>query len=721
MIDLSDTSIAWLDQAKQQLDRIDLDLMTNACAFAESLNEKAKPRYADNVLNEGLEMAKQLLAFHADNETLAAAIAYPAVYYSDVSRDTIEKQLGKNIYKMLKSAQDIEALQPMAQITSSKKVDNLRRMILAIIDDVRIVLIKLSECLVILKYLRKHDIEEKTAIAQQTMDLYAPLANRLGLGQLKWQLEDLAFRFLNHKEYMEIKKALKMRRTDRDQYIAMIIKELNTLLEKEGIETLSIDGRAKHIFSIHRKMLKKHLSFEQLYDTLAFRIIVPEVKDCYTALSMVHARWPHIQSEFDDYIMKPKPNGYQSIHTAVTGPHGLNIEIQIRTQEMHDDAELGVAAHWKYKEGGGERQSAYEEKINRLREIMEWQQDESAQEGEENLYSKVFEDQVYVFTPNGDVFDLPNGATPLDFAYLLHTDVGHRCRGAKVNGTLVPLTYQLKTGDRVEITTTKESKPSRDWLNPTSGYLATQNARAKVRHWFKKQNFQKDLEEGMAIWEKHYRREGLKKSDINKAYERFNFKNPENLLAAIGSNDLGITAVIHYLKGETPAVTDKSTEITTSKQAAIEKTAKHGLVFEGVGNLLTSIAKCCKPIPGDSIIGYITKGRGVTIHHQNCKNIKQAIQYRSERILDVNWGTQKAEIYPVAISIEADDRPGLLRDVTATITNEKAPIIGVQSHVDALKDRAYINITIEVTSLDLLNKLIAQIKSIAAVISVQRV
>jgi len=719
MLELSATSKTWLENAKQQSDHIDLDLLSRACVFTENLNEKVTPRFATSVLDQGLEMAKQLLEFHVDNETLAAAIAYPAVYYGNVSRVVIEKQLGKNIYKMLKSAQHIEAIQPMAQITSSKRADNLRKMILAIIDDVRIVLIKLSECLVILKFLRKHDTEERKAIAQQTIDLYSPLANRLGIGQLKWQLEDLAFRFLNEKEYMEIKKALKMRRDDRERYISIIVRQLTELLNKEGIKASSISGRAKHIFSIHRKMQQKHLSFEQLYDTIAFRILVPEVADCYTALSIVHAQWPHIQSEFDDYIMKPKPNGYQSIHTAVAGPHNINIEIQIRTQKMHEDAELGVAAHWKYKEGG--KQSRYEEKINRLREIMSWQRDTANQDDSENLYSKVFEDQVYVFTPNGDVFDLPTGATPLDFAYMLHTDVGHRCRGAKVNDVLVPLTYKLKTGDCVDITTAKESKPSRDWLNPASGYLATQNARAKVRHWFKKQNFERDLEEGTAIWEKHYRREGLKKSDINKAYQRFNFKNPENLLAAIGSNDIGIATVIHYLTGDTPSIVEKSADITTSKQATIEKTAKQGLVIEGVGNLLTSIAKCCKPIPGDPIIAYVTKGRGVTIHHQQCQNIKQAIQYRPERILEVHWASQQAESYPVNIAIEADDCAGLLRDVSAAITNEKIAIIGIQSHVDTLKDRAYINITVEVSSLSLLNKLMTQLRALTAVISVKRV
>jgi len=719
MNDLSEASKKWLENAKRQSDRMDIDLLSRACAFTENLNEKTSTRFADSVLDQGLAMAHELLALKADNETLAAAITYPAVCYSQVGRETIEKHLGKNIHKLLTNAQRIESIQPMLQATSSKKVDNLRKMLLAVIDDVRIVFIKLSECLVILKYLRKNNISERKAIAQQTVDIYAPLANRLGIGQLKWQLEDLSFRFLNEEKYTEIKKALKMRRGDREQYITRMIDKLTQLFKKEGIKDLSISGRAKHIFSIYRKMQKKRLSFEQLYDTIAFRILVPEIEDCYAALGIVHSNWPYIQKEFDDYITNPKPNGYQSIHTAVTGPQNMNIEIQIRTYQMHNDAELGVTAHWKYKEGG--KQSTYEDKINRLREIMKWQQEASTQESEENLYSKVFEDHVYVFTPNGDVFILKAGATPLDFAYHLHTDVGHRCRGAKVNGALVPLTHKLKTGDRVEITIAKESKPSRDWLNVNSGYLTTHHARQKVRHWFKKANFKHDLEEGSAIWEKHYRREGLKKSDINKAYQRFNFKTPEDLLASIGRNDLGIVTISNYLKGKEQPIVEKSAKIVAAKQAAIEKTAKSGLIIQGVGNLLTSIAKCCKPIPGDPIIAYVTKGRGVTIHHENCHNIKQAILYRPERILEVEWGRQKAEIYPVSISIEADDRSGLLRDISAVITNEKISIIGIQSHVDTIKDCAYINLTVEIKSLKSLDKLFSQLRNVSAVISVKRI
>jgi len=572
MVELSKTSLDWLEATALRLDNRDITILETACHFAENLNDKAKPPFADSVLEQGLHMADELLELNCDNQTLAAAITYPAIYYTQPSNESIQKQLGENVYKLLATAQRMEAIQDIhatsSKMQANKKVDNLRKMLLAIVDDVRIVLIKLSERLTIMKYLRRDDTAQRRQVADQTMQLYAPLANRLGIGQFKWQLEDLAFRFQHPKEYTEISKALKMRREDRERYIENMIQTLTTLFKAGGIENIEISGRAKHIYSIYRKMQKKDVGFEQLFDTSAFRILVPTLEDCYTALSIVHAEWPHIPEEFDDYIAKPKPNGYQSIHTAVAGPHKMNLEIQIRTYEMHEAAELGVAAHWKYKEGGS-APSSYEERINRLREVMDWQQELSPDDPDASTaYSKMFEDRIYVFTPNGDVFELPAGATPLDFAYHVHTEVGNRCRGAKVNGTLVQLTHQLKTGDRIEILTTKEDNPSRDWLNPTRGYLTTHHARAKVRHWFRKKNYAHNYEEGGTIWEKTCRREGLKKSDINRVYEHFNFKKPNDLIAAIGSGDLGIASILHYLRTSEPGQKTEHAVVITKKAPA---------------------------------------------------------------------------------------------------------------------------------------------------------
>ena len=726
MTDLSKQSKDWLKNAELRFENLDTDALTQACHFTERLNDKINPPFSESVLTEGLNMANELLELNCDTHTLAAAITYPAIYYNQPSKESIRKQLGENIYKILSSAQRMEAIHDMHSLSGDtlahKKVDNLRKMLLAIVDDVRIVLIKLAERLTIMKYLRHDDTAQRQQIADQTMRLYAPLANRLGIGQFKWQLEDLAFRYLKPQQYAEISKAVKMRRTDRERYIKNTIERLTTLFKEGGIKRVGISGRAKHIYSIYRKMKKKDIAFKELYDASAFRILVPNLEDCYTVLSIVHAEWPHIAEEFDDYIAKPKPNGYQSIHTAVVGPHKVNLEIQIRTYQMHEAAELGAAAHWKYKEGGGATQSSYEEKINRLREVMDWQQEIGSHDpNAENTYSRIFEDRIYVFTPNGDVFDLSPNATPLDFAYHVHSEIGHRCKGAKVNNVLVPLTHTLKTGDRVEILTAKEGKPSRDWLNLTLGYLKTNQAQSKVRHWFKKESYERNLEEGERIWEKACRRKDIKKSDINRVFEHFNFKKADDLLAAIGSGDIGIATALHHLQPKEPTQTAATDAAITIKKTPTEmQPTIPDLTIGGVGNLLTQIAKCCKPIPGDLILGYITKGRGISIHHQKCHNIQQAVTYRPERIIDVDWGNQKPQAYPVDLIVEADDRSGLVRDITGTLANENIPLLGLNSRTDKIKSRAYINLTIEIKNLEALQQTSTQIRQVPSVISVRR-
>jgi len=723
MSQLSKYADDWLEATKHHFEKIDIKLLTCACQYAESFNADTPPPFAESALSQGLNMANELLALNCDSQTLAAAITYPAIHYNQPTKESIEKNLGKNVYKILSNAKKLEAIQdihspPSIQL-SPKKVDSLRKMLLAIVDDVRIVLIKLAECLTIMKYLRKEDTVQRQQIAEQTMYLFAPLANRLGIGQLKWQLEDFSFRYLHPDKYEEISKSLKMHRNDRDQYIREMIKNLTTLFKKAGIKNIEISGRAKHIYSIYRKMQKKDITFKQLFDTNAFRILVTNIEDCYQALSLVHAEWPHIAEEFDDYIAKPKPNGYQSIHTAVTGPKEINVEIQIRTYQMHEDAELGVAAHWKYKEGNTDK-TQYEEKITRLREVMDWQQEMGEQDTvAENIYEKIFEDSIYVFTPNGDIFDLEPGATPLDFAYRIHSEVGNRCKGAKVNDKLVPLTHILKTADRVEILTAKEGKPSRDWLSPTQGYIKTNQARVKIRHWFKKENYEIDLEEGEKIWDKTCRREGFKKTDLNQVHERFNFKKPDDLLAAIGGGDIGIATVVHALHAK-DTTTKKAEAVVISKKPHEALPSTSELSIEGVDNLLTQIAKCCKPIPGDPILGYITKGRGVSIHHQKCRNVKQAITYRPQRIIDVNWGSKEKQTYPVDLSIDADDRPGLIRDITGVIANENMSLYGLNSRADKIKNRAYINLTLEINSLDNLQKIISHLKQVAGIIEVKR-
>ena len=440
-----------------------------------------------------------------------------------------------------------------------------------------------------------------------------------------------------------------------------MINKLKQLFKNSSYgEDVSISGRAKHIYSIYRKMLKKHVDFGEIYDTIAFRIIVPSIKDCYTILGIVHATWPHVANEFDDYIAKPKPNGYRSIHTVVIGPQNITVEIQIRTQDMHEEAELGVAAHWKYKEGG--TNSNYENKISWLRDVMDWQKELTTDKpGGENLYAKIFQDRVYVFTPQGDIFDLPAKATPLDFAYYIHSDLGNKCRGVKVNGNLVQLTYVLKTGDQVQILTAKNGQPSRDWLNPHLGYLTTALARNRVRHWFRKQNYQENLSIGEDIWDKTARRENISKAKLNKIAPELNYKNSDDLLAALGAGDVTITHILHHLK------TEESLEISPTEENISEifpinppKFSRSHIHIAGVGNLLTQLARCCKPIPGDSILGYITKGKGITIHQQRCPNIQHAQLLYPKRIVEAQWGSEKLQSYPVGIIIEANDRGGLI-------------------------------------------------------------
>ncbi len=444
------------------------------------------------------------------------------------------------------------------------------------------------------------------------------------------------------------------------------------------------------------------------------RVLVKTIEECYKTLSVAHTAWAPIPAEFDDYIAKPKPNGYRSIHTVVITPEKINVEIQIRTFQMHEESELGVAAHWQYKEGSGGKTSSYAEKINWLRHIMDWQKEVATPQ--DNLYRKIFEDRVYVFTPNGDVFDLEAGATPLDFAYHVHTDLGHRCRGAKVNDMIVPLNHPLRTGDQVTIITGKEISPSRDWLNPGGHYLKTSAALHKVRNWFKRQEQQNYLQLGQAQWEKLARREGITKSDVDKAVTYFKFKNSQELFIAIGSGTLGLISVFNKIKNIEAEETIKNLPIPEKHP---QKIIQGEFQIEGVANLLTQLARCCRPIPGDSIIGYITKGRGIVIHHQDCRNLQFTLKRHSERLFNVAWGKETKQ-YQVSLAIEADDRTGLIRDITNIIAGQHLSLLGLTTRVDTLENRAYINLTLEVKSLEPLKKILQQLHQVAGVTRVER-
>jgi GTP pyrophosphokinase len=709
-------AVDWLSRHQNQ-PRLNLTLLTDACRLVNAAGNKIPSPYSVPMLTQGLEMADELLALNCDTHTLAAAISFPALYYQQPTPALIEKYLPADIHALTQGVKKMDAVQQLTQEKNSGRADNLRKMCLAMVDDVRIVLIKLAEKLVILKHLRHCEAPLQQQVAQQVMNIYAPLANRLGVGQMKWQMEDWAFRYLNPIEYHQISKALNMRRQDREIFINNFIARLQQLLAEAGVTNVEISGRAKHIYSIYRKIQRKRVEFSQIYDTSAVRVLVKTIEDCYKTLSIAHSTWQPIYAEFDDYIARPKPNGYRSIHTVIVSPENINVEIQVRTYQMHEESELGVAAHWQYKEAGG-KPSSYADKINWLRHIMDWQKEVSTPQ--DNLYHKIFEDRVYVFTPEGDVFDLESGATPLDFAYHVHTELGHRCRGAKVNDMIVPLTQPLRTGDQVSILTGKESLPSRDWANPAAHYLKTTVALQKVRSWFKRQEQQKYLAQGQALWEKLSRRENITKPDLEKAVSYFKFKNQQELFIAIGSGTLGAISVLNKIK-HPEMDEDKKVPIIPEKTLEKPLPGKPGeLQIEGVGNLLTQLARCCRPIPGDAILGYITKGRGITIHQQDCRNIQFSVKRHPERLFTVSWGAETADTYQVEIRIEADDRAGLIRDISNIIAAQHLSLLGLNTRVDKLENRAYISLTIEIKSLTPLKKILLQLQQIPGVTTVQR-
>jgi len=712
-----ESSEQWLAEIRQKTNLPDLTLLQQACEFLNTHKEEKAPPLATSCRNQGFIIANTLCHLECDINTLVAGLLLPLSQYNAHTKTLISQQFPNRISQLIQGVERVGAINTLRSkstnnVVQQKQIDQLRKMQLAMVSDIRVVLIKLAEQLSVLRYLRFCPPIQQKTIARQTMDVIAPLANRLGIGELKWQLEDLAFRTLQPERYKEISTALKMRRDEREQFIKEITKTLNEMLSQQGIENFSISGRPKHIFSIHKKIEKKQLPMDEIYDISAVRVVVDSIEDCYNVLALVHERWPHVSKEFDDYIAKPKSNGYRSIHTVIKDPSGHHTEIQIRTKTMHQEAEFGVAAHWNYKEDNSHT-AEYADKISWLHEILDWRNEISSE--------VAFDDAIYVFTPAGDIFDLSAGATALDFAYRVHTDVGHRCRGAKVNGQLVPLTHNLKTGDQVEILTQKNHAPSRDWLNPHSGYLHTQQARSKVKHWFRQLDYAENLEHGISVWEKANQQSHYSKQDLAKAVDRFNFKKVDDMLAALGAGDVSCQAIMQYLNRlhHKPADNDNTIalSITTSHNAPL---VDKGMRVEGITDLLTQIARCCKPIPGDPVLGYVTQGRGVTVHHRDCRNLQQTLLYRPERLIAVDWGNEHADRHPVDIAIEAYDRNGLLRDISGLIASENLTILGFSSRVDKMRNLAFVHLTIEISSLHSLQKVLQQIKQVEGVLKASR-
>ncbi|RBW50613.1 GTP diphosphokinase [Marinobacter sp. F3R11] len=723
----------WVQQIASQTHLDNLDEFRRACAKAAEIDLQAfrEDRLwasGSSSFRTGIEMAQVLAELRLDQASLVAAILYRPVREERVTLEVIRKEFGEEIAGLINGVQQMAAISAIHHPLkgnvlgqSEGQLDNVRKMLVTMIDDVRVALIKLAERTCAIRGVKNAPEEKRMRVAREVFDIYAPLAHRLGIGHVKWELEDLSFRYLHETAYKKIAKLLDEKRLDRDGYIRRVIDTLQAELKASGIDA-SLSGRAKHIYSIWRKMRIKGIDFSQVYDIRAVRILVPEVRDCYAALGIVHTLWRHIPNEFDDYVASPKENGYQSLHTAVIGPDGKVLEVQIRTHAMHEDAELGVCAHWLYKgTDKGNKSAGYDAKINWLRQVLEWQEElGDLSDLSDHLKSDVVSDRIYVFTPEGHVVDLPQGATPVDFAYRVHTEIGHACRGARVNGRIVPLTYPLKTGEQVFVLTSKNNAaPSRDWLNPSLGYIQTSRARAKVTHWFKEQNRERNITDGRAIIEDEFRRLSLHDVDLGELAEKVNYHSAEDMFAAVGAGDLRPTHVANVAQQMLEPKSEQL-DLKLSSQRRKPYDTESDIHILGVGKLKTQVAKCCKPLPGDAIGGYITVGRGVTVHRQDCLTFLNLQEFEPNRIIEVSWGGQQASVYPVDIEIEAYDRSGLLRDITQVLSSSKSDVVALHTVTNRDDNTATMVVTVEIHSLEQLARLLAQIRNLSNVIDVRR-
>ncbi len=724
---------AWLDYVLSVDPALDREALRAACEFAREAEQQANA--AQNLWTEGtssfrtgLEIAEILADLKLDQDSLVAAVLYRGVREGQIPLANVQQRCGAVVAKLIEGVLRMAAisasLNPRESLVlgTQVQVDNLRKMLVAMVDDVRVPLIKLAERTCAIRAIKNGDDEKRQRVAREVFDIYAPLAHRLGIGHIKWELEDLSFRYLEPEQYKQIATLLHERRLDRERFITDVMAQLKDELAATGVQA-DISGRAKHIYSIWRKMQRKGLAFSQIYDVRALRVLVPEMRDCYTALGIVHTLWRHIPKEFDDYIANPKENGYRSLHTAVIGPEGKVLEVQIRTHAMHEEAELGVCAHWRYK--GTDVKSGsnhYEEKISWLRQVLEWHEELGDIGGlAEQLRVDIEPDRVYVFTPDGHAIDLPKGSTPLDFAYRVHTEIGHNCRGAKINGRIVPLNYSLQTGEQVEIITSKHGVPSRDWLNSNLGYVTTSRARAKIVHWFKLQDRDQNVAAGRTMLERELARLALPGVDFDKVADKANMRTAEDLFAALGAGDLRLAQVVNAAQQLVePERGNEQLELIPRRHTAFKPGKRGDIQIQGVGNLLTQMAGCCQPLPGDAIVGYITLGRGVSIHRQDCASVLQLGGREPERIIQVSWGPVPVQTYPVDIIIRAYDRSGLLRDVSQVLLNEKINVLAVNTRSNKEDNTAAMSLTIEIPGLDALGRLLGRISQLPNIIEVRR-
>lgn len=704
---------AWFTYIQQEYSLITIDTIKKATELAAHSTKGLTTFYGQPCIEQSLEMAEIMLDLHLDQDAIAASILVSPITHTQLDIETIKSKINDATAKLLVGVRELNILntvQPKKR--DSLQIDRLRKTFLAMASDVRVAIIKLAEQMCIMRGIKQINKVERQAYAEETLDIYAPLANKLGIGQLKWELEDIAFHYKNPETYKMIAHHLSERRVDRETRIKNVIDILKTEFTNNHMK-FDFSGRAKHIYSIYLKMQKKHLDIKNIYDASAIRILVPTIDDCYTALSIVHSIWEHVNEEYDDYIAKPKPNGYRSIHTAVVMPDGKHLEIQIRTYAMHEEAEHGVAAHWIYKEKNVSEEQ--ENKITFLRQLLAWHKELANDSAPEQL-SLTFDDRIYVLTPRGDIIELPKGATPLDCAYSIHTEVGHRCRGAKVNGHIVQLTHELQTGDRIEIITTQAGTPSRDWLNKDSGYLKTARARAKVAQWFRQQDVNQHIETGRQLLEREFTRAGVHHFDFQKMATHFSYKTVDGFLTAVAHGTVKPSQILHTMQISTHEI--KPVPAHSARKISRPST---GFQIDGVGDLLARIARCCKPIPGDEIIGFITQGRGVSIHRKNCRNVSDLSADNQNRLIKVSWDNQHPSTYYVDLQIRAMGRDQLLKEITSLLANLKIDVVSFNSTINKKNNFNFINLTVQIRDNKELQTLIQELNQLPYVNEVKRI
>lgn len=717
---------------------VDRELVTRAYQAAEKAHAGQVRVSGDTYTTHLLAVAAILADMNVQPSVIAAGLLHDILTDTPVKLNDLKKEFGDeiaglvegvtrltNMPRISRADQHPEEAQEtgnngaqgsgeMVADSHGRRVDlkneNIRKTFIAMSDDIRIIIIKLADRLHNMRTLGYMPEAKRKQIAQETLDIFAPLASRLGIWRVKWELEDLAFRNAMPEEYKQIAQHLSTRHADREKEIHQIMIRLKDVMGQAGIQA-ELSGRPKHIYSIYRKMLEKNKPFNMVMDLRGVRIIVPQKEDCYAALGVIHSHWRPIPQEFDDYIAAPKDNLYQSLHTAVIYDDGKPLEVQIRTSEMHQSAEYGIAAHWRYKEKTSKRDDAYEQRLVWMRKLMEWRQEVEETQELADGKSDIFEDRVFVFTPRGDIIELPVGSTPIDFAYHVHTEIGHRCRGAKVNGKLVSLDYPLKTGDQVSILTSKQGGPSRDWLNPNLGLVKTQRARAKIFQWFKRQDREQNLSTGKAILEKELHRLGMNEVNLEMVVQYFEYKTLDDLYVALGCGEISPGRIINKL-GEFEK--QQKDPLFTPKAPLVEKPGSVSVL--GLKGLLTTMGRCCNPMPGDDIVGYITRGRGATIHRQDCPNILR-VEDR-ERIIRVSWG-EKVMTFPVPVEVKAYDRQGLMGDIITILTQEGINILNANLRVT--QSYATINLVLEIGNIGQLSKVLNRIENLPNVMEVYRV